>query len=102
MQWSAASISCLGLTATAHAHCRTSIARASNWRLLCHLIRPDDRPPFLHPVAALAPLLHAFQFVADLGNHQVIDGDAVHIHQQERVVRQEGKRAYFMPAEADK
>jgi pheophorbide a oxygenase len=32
----------------------------------------------------LAPLLHAFQFVADIGNHVVLDGDTVHIYQQVR------------------
>ncbi|EFN58973.1 hypothetical protein CHLNCDRAFT_137587 [Chlorella variabilis] len=62
-------------------------------------------PPVLQSALrsdALAPLLHAFQFLADLGAHQVIDGDAVHIHQQERTVRQEGRRSYFMPAAADR
>lgn len=58
--------------------------------------------PLLCAADALAPLLHAFQFLADLGAHQVIDGDAVHIHQQERTVRQEGRRSYFMPAAADR
>ena len=30
----------------------------------------------------LAPLLHALQFLGDLGAHEVIDGDAIHIYQQ--------------------
>ncbi|KAI3433934.1 hypothetical protein D9Q98_003736 [Chlorella vulgaris] len=50
----------------------------------------------------LAPLLHAFQFVADIGNHVVLDGDTVHIYQQEQLVKREGRRAYFMPASADR
>ncbi len=34
------------------------------------------------PAGSLAPLLHAFQFIADLGSHEVVDGDLIHIFWQ--------------------
>ena len=33
-------------------------------------------------LAPLAPLAHALQFAADLSAHEVLDGDALHIHRQ--------------------
>ena len=43
------------------------------------------RSPVTIAIAAagvLAPLLHSLQFLGDLGAHEVIDGDAIHIYQQ--------------------
>ncbi|KAL4425624.1 hypothetical protein ABPG75_009640 [Micractinium tetrahymenae] len=59
----------------------------------------------LQPAGALAPVLHAFQFLGDLGAHEVVDGDLIHIFWQEQALRREGggwRRAYFMPARADR
>jgi len=43
------------------------------------------------PAAALAPLLHALRFPGDLGSHEVIDGDLVHIYQQARALGEEAE-----------
>ncbi|PSC75292.1 Pheophorbide a oxygenase [Micractinium conductrix] len=64
----------------------------------------------------LTPLLHAFQFLGDLGAHEVVDGDLIHIFRQARLglcdqegdeqgLRRSGeswRQAYFMPAAADR
>eukprot|EP00887_Chlorella_sp_A99_P002979 scaffold24.g2979.t1 len=82
----------------------------------------DAIPPALkHALQSdlLQPLLHAFTFLADLGAHEIIDGDLIHIFEQastvagqsgqhsagpsERAVRggPGGRPDYFMPAAAD-
>jgi pheophorbide a oxygenase len=72
----------------------------------------DALPPALRRALrapALAPLLHAFQWAADLGQHEVLDGDTLLLHRQERQAAQQGggrggrARAprYFMPTASD-
>lgn len=53
---------------------------------------------------ALTPLLHAFQWLGDLGQHEVIDGDTLFLRYQEEIDAAGGNQwgsSYFLPTRAD-
>lgn len=55
---------------------------------LCVCAAKSLHPILRCPAGTLAPLLHALQFMGDLGAHEVVDGDLIHIFWQARPARE--------------